>query len=119
MKPLPPVSWTRRASEDLQWCIEFVASYAYGRPEDRERDIEKAVWRIQLNPEGSPVQARRRKLGLDLRRRNAAQFVIVYAYAPPSALTPNGFVSIRAIRHASERNVFWGVRERQVPYYAR
>jgi hypothetical protein len=57
-------------------------------------------------------------VGLEYRRYNAAQFAIIYAYLAPSAQYPNGMISIRAIRHGSERNVFWGVRDRAVPYGA-
>ena len=116
MKPLPQLSLMPRAREDLRRCLEFMAGYRWGRPDDRERDIADGTRRILLNPEGSPARSRRRKLGLKLRRCNAAQFVILYVYVHLSALFPRGMVSVRAIRHGSERNVFWGVREQRVPY---
>jgi hypothetical protein len=49
-----------------------------------------------------------------LRRRKAAQFVIVYAYIPAEEPGRPNIVSIRAVRHGSVADVFEGVREPQV-----
>ena len=116
MKPLPQLRLMPRVPKDLQRCLGFVAQYASGRPNDRERDIFTGIWKILLNPECNPVRSRRRTSGLEYRRQNAAQFVIVYVYMRPGTLSPRGTVSIRAIRHGSERDVFWGVRERAIVY---
>lgn len=116
MKKWPQLRVMPRVPEDFERCMRFVSSYAYGRPLDRARDIFTGIRKIQRHPEANQVQCHRRSTGLKLRRKNAAQFVIIYVYLPPSALFPDGAVSVRAIRHASERNVFCGVRERQVPY---
>jgi hypothetical protein len=50
-------------------------------------------------------------IGLDLRRRKAGQFVVVYSYFEPSPADPDGLVSVRAIRHVSEEDVLYGVEE--------
>jgi hypothetical protein len=49
--------------------------------------------------------------GLELRRRSISQFVILYTYFEPKPDSPDGIVSIRAIRHAAEEDVFFGVSE--------
>lgn len=59
---------------------------------------------------GNP-ELRRAGSGLWLRRRRAAQFVIVYAYIPAKAPGSQDMVSISAIKHGRVANVFHGVRE--------
>jgi hypothetical protein len=92
-------------------CVAFIARHEWGRPIDRARDILQGVGEILRDPLINRVKSRRRKPGLEYRRHNAAQFAIIYVCVSPSALFPRGMISIRAIRHASERNVFWGVKE--------
>jgi hypothetical protein len=79
--------------------------------------IDRAFLEICRGPELDDIGARRRRLGIELRRHNAAQFAIIYAYIRPDAEFPRGVVSIRAVRHARTTNVFSGVKE-PVPIYA-
>jgi hypothetical protein len=67
---------------------------------------------LDLNPN---VWALGPLTGLELRRCNAAQFAIVYAYLRPTERFPQGIVSIRAVRHVREKDVFEGVKEQSPP----
>jgi plasmid stabilization system protein ParE len=118
MNELPQLRWMPRANRDIDRCIEFVAGYSWGRPEDRKRDLFEGILKIRRNPKANPVCAYRRGWGLEYRRQNAAQFVIIYVYIPRGPRLPYGMVSIRAVRHSSERDVFWGVRQVLPPYEA-
>jgi hypothetical protein len=101
---------TSRAKRDLADCLHFIRRHPRGKPADRERDIRWEAACIADGPEHRRIEIRR-KSGVHLRRRSAAQFVIVYAYFKPTKRFPNGLVSIRAIRHRRVRNVFLGVRD--------
>lgn len=79
---------------------------------ERVREIMNAIRCLRENPKLHPIAAISR-IGLPLRRRNAGQFAIVYSYFEPSSAEPRGLVSVRAIRHGSEEDVFWGVEERR------
>lgn len=115
---LPELELMPRVPRDIDRCVTFVGGYSWGRPEDRERDILDGMTKIQRNPRANPVRARDPETGLEYRRQNAAQFVILYVYLPSSARFPHGVVSIRAVRHSSESDVFWGVRQVFPPYEA-
>jgi hypothetical protein len=78
---------------------------------DRIADILKGVEQALLHPESNRVEALRPETGLELRQCKAAQFAIVYAYLRPTERFPRGVVSIRAVRHSREADVFAGVRE--------
>jgi hypothetical protein len=108
-----------RVREDIKDCLRFIARQPWGRPEDRKRDIERAIGHVQHRPSANRIAARRRRLRLELRRHNAAQFAIVYAYFQPSEQAPEGVVSIRAVRHRRVRDVFAGVREPWFSYGGR
>jgi hypothetical protein len=77
------------------------------------RDIATAMRFIQENPLLYPVIGIS-LLGLELRRRQAGQLVILYSYFEPSPTDRDGVVSIRAIRHANEEDVLFGVNEPRV-----
>jgi hypothetical protein len=77
------------------------------------RDIANAMRFIQENPLLYPVIGIS-LLGLELRRRQAGQLVILYSYFEPSPMDRDGVVSIRAIRHANEEDVLFGVNETRV-----
>ena len=64
-----------------------------------------------MRPESNRVGSWRPETGIELRRCNAAQFVIVYAYLWPSTRYQRGVVSIRAVRHSRVKDVFLGVKE--------
>lgn len=118
MQSLPGFRMMRRVLEDIERCVDFVRRQPWGRPADRERDIYLALQRIREAPERRPVEARRQGGGIELRRCRAGSFVVVYAYFRPDARFPRGVVSIRAIRHRRERNVFAGVRQPTAPPYS-
>ena len=118
MKSLPKMHWMPRAPKDLVRCVQFVALHPWGNPADRARDIARGIRVLRANPRLNPIRSRRRQAGLEYRRHNVAQFVIVYVYFAPTDALPRGVVSIRAIRHANEKDVFCGVRERRAAYGA-
>ena len=100
-----------RARRDLRQCLDFIAAQPWGDVDGRERDIHAAMRVIRHEPEWRRVELTRKCSGAQLRRRSAAQFVIVYVYFKPKKRLPKGLVSIRAIRHRRVRNVFLGVRD--------
>jgi hypothetical protein len=100
-----------RVRRDIDRCVEFVRRQPWGNPEARLLDIIGGVERALLRPESNRVEAWRPETGLELRQCKAAQFAIVYAYLRPTDRFPRGVVSIRAVRHSREADVFAGVRE--------
>lgn len=100
-----------RVHDDLADCLSFIDSQPWGDSEARYCDIDKCIDDIIRWPTARPVGVRRPSLGLELRRRNAAQFSVIYTYLPPGPRFPAGCVSLRAIRHRRVRNVFHGVKE--------
>lgn len=117
MESLPRIRLTRRAISDISRCIRFIELHPWGKPEDRERDIYRAFQKIREAPQYFRIEARRRGSGVELRRYGVAQFMVIYAYFPPSDSYPHGLVSIRALRHRRERNILRGVREPEPPRY--
>jgi hypothetical protein len=116
---LPDIDEMPRVATDIVRCIRFIAQQPWGKPAERRRDIARGFLEIRRGPELNEISARRPRIGLELRRHNAAQFAIIYAYVRPSSKYPNGAVSIRAVRHARVKNVFSGVKEPQpAPYSA-
>ena len=111
MKSLPPIHWMPRARKDLARCVQFVAAHPWGNPTKRTRELARGVSTIPSHPLLSPLYARRPGTGIELRRRNVAQFVVIYSYIAPTETRPRGRVSIRAIRHGNEEDVFHGVRQ--------
>lgn len=112
---IPDLAEMPRVDRDVTQCLKFIARHPWGKPLDRARDIYRGYARIQRGPLLNPIKVRRRSLGLELRRHNAAQFAIIYAYVKPNEEFPRGLVSIRAVRHARVRDVFSGVREQAPP----
>lgn len=102
---------TPRARRDIEERTGFVARFPGGKPEERRREIYAALQRIREFPEQHPVEVRRPRSGLALRRHHVNQFVIVYAYLPPVGEQPWAIVTVRAIQHRRVRDVFLGVRE--------
>jgi hypothetical protein len=113
---LPYVHVMPRVDRDIEQCLDFVARQPWGKPSDRELDICLGIVRALLRPEANRVDSWRPDTGLELRRCNAAQFVIVYAYLRPTARFARGVVSIRAIRHSRVEDVFSGVKEPTAAY---
>lgn len=108
---LPKLDLQPRVARDIEQLANFVARQPWGNSVARRRDIEAGIAAILHGPELNEVSVRRRTTSLELRRQNAAQFAIVYAYYQPSDVHPQGLVSVRAVRHSREKNVFLGVRE--------
>lgn len=102
---------TPRAHRDIESCMDFVARFPGGKPEERLREIHAAFQRLCEFPEQRPVEVRRRRSGLELRRLYVSQFAIVYAYLPPVDQRPWAVLTVRAIQHRRVRDVFFGVRE--------
>jgi plasmid stabilization system protein ParE len=102
---------TPRAHRDIEDCVGFVARFPRGKPERRRREIYAALQSLCEFPERHAIQVRRSRPGLELRRHDAAQFTIVYAYLAATAARPWGVVAVRAIRHRRVRDAFLGVRE--------
>jgi len=110
MKPII-LRLTPRARRDVEKCERFVASFSSGKPEERRRDIYAGFGQICEFPKRHPVEVRRRRSGLELRRHPVRQFTIIYAYLPPDKERPWAIVTVRAVQHRRIRNVFFGVRE--------
>ena len=113
---LPYLHVMQRIDRDIKRCLDFVAQQPWGKPNDRELDICLGIAKALLRPESNHVSSWRPETGLELRRCNAAQFAIVYAYLRPTDRFASGVVSIRAVRHSRVEDVFSGVKERTVAY---
>jgi plasmid stabilization system protein ParE len=105
----PRLEYTPRARQDLRQARHFLRRHS-DRPQARVREIIRALRFIREFPKLRPVEGLS-LLGLELRYRRAGRFVIVYSYFDPSTSDPDGFVSIRALRHVSEEDVRFGVEE--------
>jgi hypothetical protein len=103
--------WMPRVSQDVNACKNFVARQPWGKPEDRELDIRRVMREICASPERNRPELHSVESGLWLRRRKAAQFVIVYAYIRAKMQGQPNIVSIRAVKHGRVANVFHGVKE--------
>jgi plasmid stabilization system protein ParE len=102
---------TPRALRDIDARVDFVARFPGGKPEERRHDIHAAFQEICEFPERHPIEVRRRRSGLKLRRHQVKQFTIVYAYLPPEHKRPWSIVTVRAVQHRRIKDVFFGVRE--------
>jgi hypothetical protein len=111
MERMPQLDLMPWVSDDVEQCVEFIARQPWGKPEERRQDIRRGITEALLWPKLNPVKLRRPSKGLEFRCRKAAQFMVIYAYLPPSPKFPNGVVSIRAVRHRRVRNMFGGVKE--------
>lgn len=89
MKQLPYLEVPPQVDSQIDDCVAFIARQPWGRPRDRLRDILRAIQEILNSPLGSPVKIRRPATGNELRRYNAAQFVIVYVYTKPDEIWPS------------------------------
>ena len=104
------VVFTDRARRDIERCRHFLRRQPGSRLMERTRDVTNAVRFIKAHPKLHPVE-RLSLIGLELRRRKAGKFVLVYSYFEPSPSEPDGLVSVRAVRHEREEDVYFGVRE--------
>lgn len=115
--PLPKLHRVPRVRDDIEHLVKFVREQPYGNAIMRASEIYRAIRAILRGPELNEVTMRRKDSGIELRRYNVRQFVVVYAYFAPSVTYPNGMVSIRAVRHSRVRDVFRGVREAPLYVY--
>jgi hypothetical protein len=116
VKLLPYLHAMPRVDRDIKQCLAFVRRQPWGKPNDRKLDIRRGIEKALARPEANRVGSSRPETGLELRRCNAAQFVIIYAYLRPTVRFDTGVVSIRAVRHSRVKDVFSGVREPTATY---
>lgn len=107
----PILHWMPRVKQDIDRCLNFIARQPWGRPDDREADIYRGIAAACAHPKLNRAEVRRPDTGLWLRCCRAAQFVIVYAYIEARDQSLPSVVSIRAVRHVREKDVFAGVKE--------
>ena len=106
MRKHPYLHVMPRVGRDIESCVRFVGQQPRGKPNNRKLDIRRGIEQARSRPESNRVGVSRPSTGIELRRCNVAQFVIVYAYLRPGADHPYGVVSIRAVRHLRFRDVF-------------
>jgi len=111
MKKTAKLWWMPRVNRDIKRCRQFLRRKTAGRAIDRIHEVMRSVRWLRENPCINPVRKIDPRSGLQFRRHNVDQFVLVYVYFSPTEKSPGGIVSIRAIRHAREEDVFWGVRD--------
>jgi plasmid stabilization system protein ParE len=112
MRNEPKLTYKPRVKRDLRRCLQFLRRKTSGRVSRRLRELVDGVRRVRASPLLYPVRQISHESGAELRRYNVAQFAIIYAYFGPTPSLPYGEVSIRAIVHASEGDVWLEVRER-------
>jgi plasmid stabilization system protein ParE len=105
------LQYTDRARRDMRRMRHFLRRHCEDQLMTRVREILNAVRYAQQYPKLRPVEGLSLK-GFELRHRRAGKFVVVYSYFEPSTSCPDGVVSVRAIRHAAEEDVMFGVEER-------
>jgi len=103
-----------RVGEDIESLLHFISRQPRGKPEDRRLDVHRGVEALCRLPQTRRNEAYRPESRIWLRRWRAAQFVIIYAYVQPRDPSLPDLVTIRAVKHVREANVFEGVREPQV-----
>jgi len=108
---LPKVGFTPRARKDVRDLLRFVARQPWGRPSDRETELNAAIETIRRTPTARPVRRKVAASGIGLRCCYVRQFALTYAILDADARARCGRVSIRAVRHWRTRNVFLGVKE--------
>ena len=108
---LPKLHLMPRVQSDIDRCVEFVAQQPWGKPSDRELDIYQGFAVVRAYPKVYRAEAFRQDSNLWLRRYRMAQFVIIYAHMESSDPSLPDVVSIRAVRHVREKDVFAGVKE--------
>ena len=94
---LPKIAFEPRVHRDVRCLLAFIGRQPLGKPEDREAELEAAYERIRRTPFARPVYrwVSNAQIGLGDSQRSIRK----------------GKVSIRAVRHYRERNVFFGVKE--------
>jgi hypothetical protein len=111
MEKLPKLHFMPRVPHDVDELLEFIASKSWGIPHARLRDIKRGIDEVCDRPLRSKVHHVRSDGEVEFRRHDVRQFAIIYAYYEPGGTSPNGMVSIRAVRHRRVEDVFAGVKE--------
>lgn len=109
-KRKPRLKFTDDANQDMEYHAHLL-SLRRGGATKRMTQIKKEARRILDNPKMYPVEWVHPISLLEFRRKNVDQFAIIYSYFEPTASTPGGLVSVRALRHAAQQNIRWGVEE--------
>jgi plasmid stabilization system protein ParE len=107
----PRIHFAPRVKRDIEKLLAFIGEQPWGNVEARRQDIEIGIAKIASAALLRPAVQSGRDARGPFRRLNVGQIAIIYRYKPPSPAEPGGVVSIRAVRHANERDVFRGVRE--------
>ncbi len=81
------LEYTDRAHRDMQRLRHFLRRKSGGQPRARVREILNAVRFAHVHPKLHPVEGLSLK-GLELRRRKAGKFVVVYSYFERSPSEP-------------------------------
>ena len=110
----PYFHFTDSAKRDIERCRLFLWRTPGGRPARRIREIMKEARRITSDPMLYPVESVHPMSLLEFRRKNVGRFAIIYAYIEPTAGTPGGVVSVRAIRHGAAEDVLFRVEEHRL-----
>jgi hypothetical protein len=100
-----------RVGKDIDRLLKFVSRQPRGKPNDRRLELHRAIAALCVHPLAKRSEAYRPESRIFLRRWRAAQFVIVYACVRPRDPGLPDLVTVRAIKHVREANVFDGVRE--------
>ena len=110
-KSKPRVTFTDAAEDDLRRSSLFLLLQGGRRPYQRIQEIRREARRIANNPKLYPVDWKHPISLLEFRRKNVGQFSIIYTYFEPTASTPGGLVSVRAIHHGALQDIRLGVEE--------
>ena len=77
MKLVPYLHVMPRVDSDIKRCVAFIRRQPWGKPNARKSDIRLGIEKALMRPESNRVGSWRPETGIELRRCNAAQFVIV------------------------------------------
>ena len=108
---LPILHMMPRVTDDIDRCLDFVGRQPWGKPDERELDIYGGIAAVCADADARRPEVLRTDTRLWLRRRRVAQFVIIYAYLESRDPCLPDVVSIRAVRHIRENDVFAGAKE--------
>ena len=110
MKSLPKIAFKPRVQSDVRRLLKFIGRQPWGKAEERKQELKAAYERIRCAPLARPVHRWVSYTRVGLRCYYASRFAIVYAWFGKTEKHPRGLVSIRAVRHHRERDVFFGVK---------
>jgi hypothetical protein len=100
-----------RVRGDIKRCRDMIAAQPGGQVWDCELEIQRGIDEVRADPESCGPEVRLPDSPWCLRRRQAGQFVIVYAFLPTWDRRVPSVVIIRAIKHGCVPDVFDGKHE--------